>query len=41
MIAPIAIIAGLSLSHRKDIVEVNEATGNYHTNLINKAGILN
>ena len=38
MIAPTAIIAGLGISLGMDIVEVEGATGDYHTNLINKAG---
>jgi 2,3-bisphosphoglycerate-independent phosphoglycerate mutase len=41
MIAPTAIIAGLGMSLEMDIVEVEGATGDYHTNLINKAGFIN
>ena len=40
MIAPTAIIAGLGMSLEMDIVEVEGATGDYHTNLINKAGFI-
>jgi len=40
MIAPTAIIAGLGMSLGMEIVEVEGATGDYHTNLINKAGNL-
>jgi hypothetical protein len=41
MIAPTAIIAGLGMSLEMEIVQVEGATGDYHTNLINKAGFIN
>ena len=37
MIAPTAIIAGLGKSIDLDLVEVEGATGDYHTNFTNKA----
>ena len=41
MIAPTAIIAGLGLSLDMDIIDVEGATGDYNTNLMNKASNIN
>ncbi|ETV93187.1 hypothetical protein H310_12791 [Aphanomyces invadans] len=37
MIAPTCIIAGLGMSLDMDLIRVEGATGDYHTNLVNKA----
>ena len=37
MIAPTAVIAGIGMSIDMDIIEVEGATGDYHTNFDNKA----
>lgn len=40
MIAPTAIIQGMGKTLDMDIIEVEGATGDYHTNLDNKASIV-
>jgi 2,3-bisphosphoglycerate-independent phosphoglycerate mutase len=39
MIAPTAIIKGLGMSIDIDIIDVEGATGDYHTNFTNKGSI--